>query len=72
MHAWAEVRIPELGWYPFDPTHSNGVGEEHIPVAAAAAPFDASPIAGGFSAWDGGVVRSEMSVDLRVQVERGF
>jgi transglutaminase-like putative cysteine protease len=70
MHAWAEVRIPEIGWYPFDPTHADGVGEDHIPVAAAAAPVDASPIVGAFSSWNGGPARSEMSVELRVQVER--
>lgn len=68
MHAWSEVLLPEYGWIPFDPTHSEGVGEEHIPVAAAAAPADAAPVTGSYSASSGGFARSEMSVELSVRV----
>lgn len=70
MHAWCEVHIPGIGWTPFDPTHSEGVGEEHIPVAVAATPADAAPLTGTFAAQAGGFARSEMSVSLRVLTGR--
>lgn len=62
MHAWAEVLLPGAGWFPYDATRGVIAGEEHIPVAAAAEPPEAAPLAGGYS----GAARAEMSVELTV------
>lgn len=72
MHAWAEALLPgpqgSMRWRPFDPTRAEGVGPEHIPVAAAADPAAAAPIEGVFTP-RGGPARSEMSVELVVETE---
>ncbi|HEX2612957.1 MAG TPA: transglutaminase family protein [Fibrobacteria bacterium] len=67
MHAWAEALLPDLGWRSFDPTRREGVGPDHIPVAAAADPAAAAPIEGAFTP-RGGEARSEMNVDVVVEV----
>jgi transglutaminase-like putative cysteine protease len=62
MHAWAEVLLPGAGWFPYDPTRGVIAGEEHIPVAAAAEPYDAAPLTGAYVGTGG----SEMSVEMSV------
>lgn len=69
MHAWAEALLPGVGWRPYDPTRLDGVGPDHIPVAAAADPAAAAPIEGVFTP-RGGPARSEMIVEVVVEVGR--
>ncbi len=70
MHAWVEALLPGAAgppcWRPFDPTRAEGVGPDHIPVAAAADPASAAPIEGSFTP-RGGPARSEMAVELTVK-----
>jgi transglutaminase-like putative cysteine protease len=70
MHAWVEALLPGPAgasiWRPYDPTRSEGVGPEHIPVAAAGDPAAAAPIEGSFTP-RGGPARSEMTVDVVVE-----
>ncbi|TVR07808.1 MAG: transglutaminase family protein [Salinarimonadaceae bacterium] len=62
-HAWAEVRIPELGWVAFDPTNGICTTEAHVRVAIGLDYLGAAPIRG--SRWGGGGER----MDVRLSVE---
>jgi transglutaminase-like putative cysteine protease len=47
-HAWAQVYLPRLGWFDFDPT-SGTIGRQGlIAVAVAATPEEAIPLCGTF------------------------
>ena len=48
LHAWAEAYLPGGGWRGYDPTQGLAVTDRHIPVAAAARPSHATPVAGSF------------------------
>jgi transglutaminase-like putative cysteine protease len=45
-HAWAEAKIPDLGWVGFDPTNGIAAGEAHIRVAVGLDYLGASPVRG--------------------------
>jgi len=64
MHAWAEVYLPGGGWKGFDPSTGLAVSGEHVAVAAAANPRDASPTSGKFRGTD---VKSTMSYEVSIQ-----
>jgi transglutaminase-like putative cysteine protease len=45
-HAWAEAKVPGLGWVGFDPANGISSGEAHIRVAVGLDYFGAAPIRG--------------------------
>jgi transglutaminase-like putative cysteine protease len=47
-HAWAEVRLPTLGWVGCDPTNGEFVGSRHIRVAVGRDYADVPPTRGVF------------------------
>lgn len=61
-HAWAEAKVPHLGWVGFDPANGVGVGPQHLRVAVGLDYLGAAPIRG--SRWGGGV--ETLAVRLRV------
>jgi transglutaminase-like putative cysteine protease len=65
MHAWAEVFIPGAGWRGYDPSVGLAVTNQHVAVAAAADPSQASPVTGSFRSASS---KSDMTVTVDVQV----
>lgn len=63
LHAWAEVYTMDGGWRGFDPTLGLAVADEHIPLAAAAEPVEAAPVAGSFR---GTGVRSRLHHEIHL------
>jgi transglutaminase-like putative cysteine protease len=45
-HAWAEARIPDLGWVGFDPANGISAGEAHVRVAHGLDYLSAAPVRG--------------------------
>ena len=66
-HAWAECRLPELGWIGFDPTNRTLADRRHIRVAEGRDYRDVSPTRG--IVHGGGEARLE--VDVRVRADDG-
>jgi len=62
-HAWAEARVPYLGWVGFDPTHLTCPASAHVRVATGLDYNDAAPVRG--SRRGGG--RESMEVQVRVE-----
>lgn len=62
-HAWAEAKVPHLGWVGFDPTNGISVSDAHVRVAIGLDYHGAAPIRG--SRRGGG---SEV-LDVRLRVE---
>ena len=62
-HAWAEAKVPDLGWVGFDPTNGISAGEAHIRVAVGLDYLGASPVRG--SRYGGGseTLRVNLSVE---------
>jgi transglutaminase-like putative cysteine protease len=65
-HAWAEAKVPELGWVGFDPTNGICPTEAHVRVATALDYLGAAPIRG--SRRGGG--SEALDVKLRVESAR--
>lgn len=64
MHAWAEVYLPGGGWKGFDPSIGLAVSGEHVAVASAADPENASPTCGTFR---GIGVQSKLEYDVSIK-----
>ena len=62
-HAWAEVKVPDLGWVGFDPTNGISTTDAHIRIAIGLDYLAASPVRG--SRRGGG--RETMDVRLTVE-----
>ena len=62
-HAWAEAKVPDLGWVGFDPANGISAGEAHVRVAVGLDYLGAAPIRG--SRYGGG---SE-TLDVKLTVE---
>lgn len=65
-HAWAEAKVPDLGWVGFDPANGISAGEAHLRVAVGLDYLGAAPIRG--SRIGGGA--EVMKVKLRVEGAR--
>ena len=61
-HAWAEVKVPELGWVGLDPANGVSVSEAHVRVAAGLDYLGAAPVRG--SRYGGG--SEQLDVKLSV------
>jgi transglutaminase-like putative cysteine protease len=64
-HAWAEAKVPELGWVGFDPANGISAGEAHVRVAIGLDYLGAAPIRG--TRQGGGAEH----LDVRLRVEPG-
>ncbi len=64
-HAWAEAKVPDLGWVGFDPANGIGVGPQHLRVAVGSDYLAAAPIRG--SRWGGGAE----TLVVRLRVDNG-
>ena len=62
-HAWAEAKVPDLGWVGFDPANGISAGEAHLRVAIGLDYLGAAPIRG--SRRGGGA--EALSVHLKVE-----
>jgi transglutaminase-like putative cysteine protease len=62
-HAWAEARVPDLGWVGFDPANGISTAEAHVRVAIGLDYLGAAPIRG--SRTGGG--SETLTVKLRVE-----
>jgi transglutaminase-like putative cysteine protease len=65
-HAWAEAKVPGLGWVGFDPTNGISPTEAHVRIATALDYLGAAPIRG--SRRGGG--KEALDVKLRVDTAR--
>ena len=64
-HAWAEIYLPGGGWKGFDPTLGTLTTSQHVSVAVARLPQNASPISGSYV----GPSSAFLSMDASVRVE---
>ncbi len=62
-HAWAEAKVPELGWVGFDPTNGISPTDAHVRVAIGLDYLGAAPIRG--SRRGGG----DEALDVRLRVD---
>lgn len=62
LHAWTEAYLPGAGWIGLDPTSGLLAAEGHVPLARAASPAMAAPVAGSVEP-----CRSEMEYSISVR-----
>jgi len=63
-HAWTEIYLPGVGWQGFDPTNNKLAGDEHISVAVAPHPAQASPLSGSWTGPSGAFQSLQVSVQV--------
>ena len=63
-HAWTEIYVPGAGWRGYDPTNNKPAGDEHISVAVAPHPAQASPLSGYWSGPADAFVKMDVSVQV--------
>ena len=66
-HAWAECRLPGLGWIGFDPTNQTLADQHHVRVAVGRDYHDVSPTRGIFR----GATKSNLTVNVRIRQQSG-
>ncbi len=65
-HAWVEVLLPGMTWYPLDPTNNQISGERHVTIAYGRDFSDATPVRGTFK----GTGRQRMRVKVFMKREK--
>jgi transglutaminase-like putative cysteine protease len=64
-HAWAELRIPELGWVGFDPANGQCPTEHYVRIAAGLDAASVTPVRGSRR---GAAASEEMTVAVSVEI----
>lgn len=64
-HAWAELRIPDLGWVGFDPANGQSPTDQYVRLAAG---LDAAAVAPVRGLRRGGGGAEEMTVAVKVEI----
>lgn len=62
-HAWAECRLPGLGWIGFDPTNRTLADQRHVRLAVGRDYQDVPPTRGTFR----GAAQSHLQVNVRIR-----
>jgi transglutaminase-like putative cysteine protease len=62
-HAWVEVLLPTLGWYPLDPTHDRQIDGTYVKIATGRDYSDVPPVAGYYK----GSMHRKMDVDVKIE-----
>jgi transglutaminase-like putative cysteine protease len=62
-HAWAEVYLPDVGWFGLDPTLGEPIGFQHIRIGYGRDYGDVAPVRGVYNGHAG----QRLSVDVRVR-----
>jgi transglutaminase-like putative cysteine protease len=71
-HAWAEAKVPHLGWVGFDPANGISSGEAHLRIAVGLDYLGAAPVRG--SRYGGGSEKLDVKLTVeepQVQSEAG-
>ena len=67
-HAWAEVYLPQIGWYGFDPANGTATGHvDYVRVATGRHYRDAAPVTGTIFEGGGG---ERLDAEVRVEMAR--
>ena len=64
-HAWIEVAVPDLGWFPLDPTNGRQVGELHVKVGHGRDYDDVCPFRGVHHG------HSDVQLEAAVEIRKG-
>jgi transglutaminase-like putative cysteine protease len=63
-HAWVEAAVPGWGWWAFDPTNRQPVGERHVTIGRGRDYDDVNPLRGVFNG------AAEHALSVRVAMRR--
>ena len=62
-HAWVEAALPGVGWWAFDPTNRQPVGERHVAIGRGRDYDDVAPLRGIYN----GPREHELTVNVRMR-----